>query len=162
MQGTYDPTPVTQTPQELAKQQWMDDFLNKEERPIEWNSNYWFGTWFRPDVRYASTGRGIKSFSFAIVVITFTAFMFLIEDEIMNPILDDYQKWDGNDYYHLLGDLGGWVQSVPGRVQDYVSHFELKAFLAKVATRAGAAPRWQNQLLGIPGGLAGGDDPLGP
>jgi hypothetical protein len=32
--GTYDPTPINMTPQELAKQQWLDEFLNKEERPI--------------------------------------------------------------------------------------------------------------------------------
>lgn len=139
----------------------MDDFLNKEERPIQWNFEYWVGTWFRPDVRYASAGRGIKSFSFAVAVIGATALMFLLEDEVLNPILDDYNKWDGNDYFHVLDDLSGWAQAVPARVQDYVAHFDLTEYLAKVATRAGAAPRWQNQLLGLPGGITG-DNPLGP
>lgn len=160
-QGTYDPTPVTQSPQELAKQQWMEEFLNKEERPIQWNFDYWFGTWFRPDVHYASAGRGIKSFSFAVVVIGITALLFLIEDEVIQPVFDDYNKWDGNDYIHVWGDLGGWVQGIPSRVQDYIANFNLQEYLAKVSTRAGAAPRWQNQLLGLPGGLTG-DNPLGP
>lgn len=155
--GTYDPTPINLTPQELAKQQWMDEFLNKEERPIQWNLQYWFGTWTRPDTKFSSAGRGLKSFGFALVGIGIVTFMYLIEDELVNPLFEDYQKWDGNDIFHFTEDLGAWAQAVPGRVSNYVTHFNWLEWSTRVAARAGAAPRWYQQIIGLPG-----DTPTGP
>lgn len=148
--GTYDPTPVNLTPKELANQQWVDEFLNKEERPIRFTPEYWFGTWTRGDIKFSSAGRGLKSFGFALVGIGIVALIFLIEDELVNPVFEDYQKWDGNDFFHFTGDIAAWAASVPGRASNYVSHFNWVEWSARVAARAGAAPRWQNQLLGLP------------
>lgn len=148
--GTYDPTPINLTPKELAKQQWVDEFLNKEERPIRFTPEYWFGTWTRGDIKFSSAGRGLKSFGFALVGIGIVTLIFLLEDELTNPIFEDYQKWDGNDFLHFGGDLAGWAASIPARASDYISHFNWIEWSARVAARAGAAPRWQNQLLGLP------------
>lgn len=148
--GTYDPTPINLTPKELAKQQWVDEFLNKEERPIRFTPEYWFGTWTRGDIKFSSAGRGLKSFGFALVGIGIVTLIFLLEDELTNPIFEDYQKWDGNDFLHFGGDLVGWAVSIPARAGDYISHFNWIEWSARVAARAGAAPRWQNQLLGLP------------
>ncbi|TFJ86307.1 hypothetical protein NSK_002515 [Nannochloropsis salina CCMP1776] len=148
--GTYDPTPVNLTPKELANQQWVDDFLNKEERPIRFTPEYWFGTWTRGDIKFSSAGRGMKSFGFALVGIGLVTLMFLLEDELVNPAFDDYRQWDGNDFFHFGEDLGAWVTAIPARTSDYLSHFNWVEWSARVAARAGAAPRWQNQLLGLP------------
>ncbi len=149
--GTYDPTPINLTPQELSRQQWVDDFLNKEERPIRWDLGYWFGTWTRGDIKYSSPGRGLKSFGFALVGIGLVTLLFLIEDEFVNPVFADYQKWDGNDIFHFGGDLGAWAASVPGRASNYITHFDWREWSTRVAARAGAAPRWYQQIIGLPG-----------
>lgn len=129
----------------------MDEFLNKEERPIQWNLGYWFGTWTRGDIKYSSPGRGLKSFGFALVGIGLVTLIFILEDEVLNPAFEDYQRWDGNDVFHFAGDLAGWAASVPGRVSNYVSHFNWLEFSTRVAARAGAAPRWYQQIIGLPG-----------
>lgn len=135
----------------------MDEFLNKEERPIRWDLNYWFGTWTRGDIKYSSPGRGLKSFGFALCGIGLVTLLFLFEDEFLNPLVEDYQRWDGNDVFHVGGDLGGWVGSVPGRVQNYFAHFDWREYSTRVAARAGAAPRWYQQIIPQ---LPGDNNPL--
>lgn len=139
----------------------MDEFLNKEERPIRWDLQYWFGTWTRGDIKYSSPGRGLKSFGFAVCGIGLVTLLFLFEDEFLNPVFEDYQKWDGNDIFHFTGDLAAWAASVPGRVQNYITHFDWLEYSTRVAARAGAAPRWYQQIIpqlpgDNPGGLGGG------
>jgi hypothetical protein len=84
------------------------------------------------------------------VGIGITALIFLIEDELVNPLFEDYQQWDGNDFFHFGGDIAAWASAIPERASNYFAHWNWVEWSSRVAARAGAAPRWQNQIMGLP------------
>jgi hypothetical protein len=67
--------------------------------------------------------------------------------QVLNPILADYKRWEGNDIYHVWGDLSGWLAVVPSRVQDYFTDWSIQDVVQRVAEKTGTGNRWYQSVM---------------